>query len=222
MRKVNNTIIEIIKKEYNAIGCYSLAKTLKLDPKTVYTYAKKFNLPGPSVKFTAEYAELECQTCRKIFKKSKKTITDKHPGKYCSRYCQSTGRRKSNTKINQVLELVKKGLKNREISVLTGYPMGSIGSWLNKSLYRRTDIGTSFNTIRNKFLKGKVCYICGFSRIVEAAHIIPASKGGPNSEDNLLALCPNHHHLFDHNRLLDDEYNKIKSVVELVRKNFNV
>jgi HNH endonuclease len=49
------------------------------------------------------------------------------------------------------------------------------------------------------------CLICGFDRLLEWSHIIPASKGGRYSEHNGLWLCPNHHRLFDRHCLLPDE-----------------
>jgi hypothetical protein len=48
------------------------------------------------------------------------------------------------------------------------------------------------------------CQICGKAiikrngkRYIEAAHIIPKSKGGGETLDNILVLCPNHHKEFD-------------------------
>jgi hypothetical protein len=43
------------------------------------------------------------------------------------------------------------------------------------------------------------CAVCGFDQIeiLEAAHIIPDSEGGPSSVDNGRLLCPNHHRAHD-------------------------
>ena len=43
------------------------------------------------------------------------------------------------------------------------------------------------------------CFVCGFNQveILEAAHIIPDSKGGPSTVDNGRLLCPNHHRAHD-------------------------
>jgi HNH endonuclease len=54
-----------------------------------------------------------------------------------------------------------------------------------------------------------VCEICGFSRLIERAHIVPARFGGPKIPDNILRLCPNHHTLYDRNLLTHEEFCKI-------------
>ena len=53
------------------------------------------------------------------------------------------------------------------------------------------------------------CEICGEDRITNASHILPRSHGGGGSPQNLLYLCPTHHHLFDHHRLSEEEWAKI-------------
>lgn len=59
---------------------------------------------------------------------------------------------------------------------------------------------------KNKELK---CYICGYDKHVEIAHIKPVSEFDDNTTiaeindiDNLIALCPNHHWEYD-NKLLN-------------------
>lgn len=44
-----------------------------------------------------------------------------------------------------------------------------------------------------------VCFVCGFDevRLLEAAHIIPDSKGGPSSLENGRLMCLNHHKAHD-------------------------
>jgi len=53
----------------------------------------------------------------------------------------------------------------------------------------------SWNSFRNraKIRDSGTCCICDFSIIVHVHHIIPRSKGGEHSLDNLITLCPNHH-----------------------------
>lgn len=40
-----------------------------------------------------------------------------------------------------------------------------------------------------------------------------ASQGGQLSEQNTMGLCPNHHHLFDNNKLTLEESEKLKEKV---------
>lgn len=55
-----------------------------------------------------------------------------------------------------------------------------------------------------KLLRGFECQICGISiekrdgsKYIEAAHIKPKHKGGAESAENIILLCPNHHKEFD-------------------------
>lgn len=223
-QKITTEIEQYIIDNYHSIGCYKLAKELNVHPKTIYRWAKKYNLPGLTRKFTAKYIERSCAKCSKKFIRSEKSLS-KVQSTYCSRECFITDKNHPkilNSKTKQILDLINQGLTHKEISKLTGFKMGSIASCLNRALYRNQP-GCSFPTIRKKFLLNKSCQICGFDRIVEAAHIIPVSKKGLNTFDNLLALCPNHHHLFDHNRLEENEFKLIQEQVEYaIRKYKNV
>lgn len=66
----------------------------------------------------------------------------------------------------------------------------------------------SFNRSWNKHLTTYSCVVCGYSKHVELAHIIPLSSfpedtklSVVNDPSNILVLCPNHHWEFD-NKLL--------------------
>jgi len=50
------------------------------------------------------------------------------------------------------------------------------------------------------------CEICGFDRVVQVCHINPISDGGEDSFDNTVSLCPNHHWIFDHDKLTKAEF----------------
>ena len=50
------------------------------------------------------------------------------------------------------------------------------------------------------------CVICGEDRITHECHVLPAADGGPYHHENLIILCPLHHHLFDHHRLTQVEW----------------
>ena len=56
------------------------------------------------------------------------------------------------------------------------------------------------------YYKDKKCFICGYDKHVEVAHIIAISKfkdndliSEINSKDNLIYLCRNHHWEYDNN-----------------------
>jgi hypothetical protein len=52
----------------------------------------------------------------------------------------------------------------------------------------------------------KQCEVCGDSRVMNIAHIIPRAGGGPDEEWNLMRLCANHHYLFDNTKLTHGEW----------------
>jgi hypothetical protein len=59
------------------------------------------------------------------------------------------------------------------------------------------------------------CVVCGYARIVEAAHVLPRAAGYPKEDWNMMALCPNHHRLYDGDRLEKEEIAKIEPYVEV-------
>lgn len=62
------------------------------------------------------------------------------------------------------------------------------------------------------------CQICGEHRAVDYCHIVPASEGGPVSEDNCLVLCPTHHRLFDRDLLISCEKKEIVKIVNRAQR----
>jgi hypothetical protein len=61
--------------------------------------------------------------------------------------------------------------------------------------------------------KYRPCDICGESRITHECHLVPRVEGGPHHADNLVWLCPLHHHLFDHHRLTKQEWETLMEVI---------
>jgi len=59
-----------------------------------------------------------------------------------------------------------------------------------------------------KFLD-KACEVCGNTRVLNIAHIIPREDGGKDEEWNFMRLCANHHYLFDQGKLTKEEWDKI-------------
>lgn len=58
------------------------------------------------------------------------------------------------------------------------------------------------------------CVICGEDRITHEYHIIPRVEGGPQHTDNMVMLCPLHHHLFDQDRLSEEEWEALSARLE--------
>ena len=153
--------------------------------------------------------DLICKNCDNIFKVFKYELNSR---KTCSKKCTDDLKRKDYTRDTKALSAYRLALEGKtisEISKITGFPKGSISSYLNRLNFRRfANGGQSYSSIRKKLLNRndyKNCCICGFDRVIKIAHIIPASKGGDLTYENTLPLCPNHHHLFDTKKLTNDE-----------------
>lgn len=158
--------------------------------------------------------DLICKNCNNNFKVFKYELDNR---KTCSKKCTDNLKRKDYTRDTKALSAYRLALEGKtieEISKITGFPRGSISSYLNRLNFRRfANGGQSYSSIRKKLLNRddyKSCCICGFNRIIEIAHIVPAAKGGDLTYENTLPLCPNHHHLFDTKKLTIDEENNIQ------------
>jgi len=73
------------------------------------------------------------------------------------------------------------------------------------------------------------CQICGYriikkdkSYYIEAAHIIEKRNKGPETPDNILILCPNHHKEFDLGEKKIIKKTKDKMIFELNGKRYNI
>lgn len=111
--------------------------------------------------------------------------------------------------LEETKRLVSEGYKLSEISKILGFKSCSLSQFCKRNGY---DIWSQYKdsfaprssqarTYRVKKALPKICEICGFDRLIEIAHIIPAKLHGPLVPWNCLALCPNHHRLFDYNKL---------------------
>jgi hypothetical protein len=151
---------------------------------------------------------LVCEICQKSFTvplcrvKNAKNVS-------CSKACASelTSRRGT---AHRVMELRKEGKSAKEIALAVGCSLPTVYSHLNRRQYRFRQKGTSRATVVKDFLRDAACVVCGWTRCLDAAHIIPASKGGTMEILNLVPLCPNHHRLFDTERLTADEKYRIE------------
>ncbi len=87
------------------------------------------------------------------------------------------------------------------------YDKNFLGKKIRKSVKSHSfDISDKLNSFP---LSSNKCCICGESRVINLAHIIPRAYKGPDEYWNLLVLCANHHYLFDQAQLTQHEWNKI-------------
>ena len=83
--------------------------------------------------------------------------------------------------------------------------------------YARSAIQSRARTKYLGSVKSKVCVVCSYAKHIEVAHIKGAMTfpgdtliSTINSLDNLIALCPNHHHELDHGLMDAVDLLKIK------------
>lgn len=154
-------------------------------------------------------------TCLICKKEVKTILSRKEKHKFCSKICASSG--KLSPKMNEVINLYKAGLKMREISVQLNKPLGTIGGMIYRYNIKNRFGHPEFNKTIIKRQLPNFCELCGYTRVIELAHIIPRSKGGQHRISNYLSLCPNCHYLFDQNLLVEEERIKISKVIEVRR-----
>jgi len=102
---------------------------------------------------------------------------------------------------NSILALQKSWLGSRNVEDTTGIKLPLHSSPPSNYTYSHRQ-SASFRQMY------KPCQVCGESRITNYCHVLPKSDGGPEDPDNYIYLCPTHHHLFDHNRLSKEEWDK--------------
>ena len=67
-------------------------------------------------------------------------------------------------------------------------------------LYRVNNSPRIASSIKARTKRKCNCYFCGWDLVIHKHHVIPRKMNGPNVEDNLLKLCPNHHWVIHHNK----------------------
>ena len=224
MAKFNDQIKQKLLAEFYEKGTVVLANELNVNYKTIYYWRKKLGLK-PKRKNRTKRIEMSCYFCEKTIYRTQNYIENakkKNVTNFtCSKQCAAS-KKESKSLSLKILEMAINGKKNKEISQILNVPMGTVASCLNRKKYRRYgENGQSYGVTKTQLRREyKECQICGFDRIIEIAHILPAAKGGQLSKENTVPLCPNHHHLFDHNRLLKEEFEKIKDKVLKIRSDY--
>ena len=149
------------------------------------------------------------------------------PRRFCSRRCVNMKLRgRPEITIEVIKTMVLKGFKISQIAEALRIDKVTINRRCREAGYSpREDYGKQRAENPNRSLRdhmrgklGTACEICGFSRAVDVAHIIPSKIGGPYIEWNCLVLCPNHHRLFDKHLLTDVEYDKITDKITKARE----
>ena len=67
-------------------------------------------------------------------------------------------------------------------------------------LYRLNNSPRIASSIKARMKRRCNCYFCGWDLVIHKHHIIPRKMCGPNVEDNILKLCPNHHWAIHHKK----------------------
>lgn len=83
-------------------------------------------------------------------------------------------------------------LKDAGYKVYFNRHRGRIAAWQKR--HKREEFVCT-NAWKRRLVEqfGNTCCVCGYSRIVEAHHIVPQIEGGKHTPDNGILLCPNHH-----------------------------
>jgi len=107
----------------------------------------------------------------------------------------------------KVGKLYTSGLTGKQISEQLGIKISNVYSYLYRYKYRRPVGSPCHSTIVRRAIAkyGDKCMICGFHRAIDIAHNIAKKNGGTDEISNLYVLCPNHHRLYDSNKLTIEE-----------------
>jgi len=191
-------------------------------PQTIANRFKKGEKRRPWNYGLGKWVTKICQFCGKEFEIREKEAA-RGRGKYCSKECFYNAKKKF-SKRRKVYELYLQGLSYKEIGKMLNMNPHTVAYYVyvQKLCNRYGDgIVSTATKGRLKRLLGEQgineCELCGYNRVVEIAHVIPRTQGGKMLLNNVLLLCPNCHHLFDHDLLYDEEKRKLLAI-ERVQK----
>jgi hypothetical protein len=148
-----------------------------------------------------------CSFCKELFGTLPYKIKSGKP-LYCSIKCKNEGIKRKATEPcqycgNPVTRRISAFRRGGAKMVFCNRRCASKWRGANPSAERLANYGINANKFRG--LYGKYCFICGFDRVVEYCHIIPARIGGTTHPSNIITLCPNHHTLMDKGLLTKEE-----------------
>lgn len=145
-----------------------------------------------------KYLEKLCKKCNKTFLVDVREH-NRGNGKYCSIQCSAKDRIR---------------LKNIERTCVYCYNLFLAGSkeakYCSRSCklknYRSKQITLKYHSKTLQNILGHLpCEICGWKEATrDLHHIIPISKGGKNTMQNVIVVCPNHHRMFHHNLVSEE------------------
>lgn len=157
---------------------------------------------------------VSCHSCGGDVQKTEKQIA-RSKLHFCGRDCQREWRRQSPS-TDAIFAMFSSGMKIREIAAARGVSMGTVSNAIAVARSKADD--KKYRSRSGKtFVSNKLpdaCELCGYDRCVDLAHVVPAREGGTYAISNCLALCPNCHHLFDHDLLTTAEYAKVDELIQ--------
>ena len=143
----------------------------------------------------------ECSHCGKEY--NCLPYKAKQPLHYCSRGCLHDSMRKTKSVECLFCGTPVQGNASRIRSDKTFCSRECFNGWRGRNP-KRVRFGSGITPAQRKIYGGS-CLICGFDRVVELCHLIPAAIGGNIHPYNIVPLCPNHHTLMDKSLLTTDE-----------------
>jgi hypothetical protein len=144
--------------------------------------------------------EKQCLTCNKTFTAA---LSEHNRGnaKYCSISCGKQGKSYTKT-VNCTCVYCGNNF-------LAGSKDAKYCSKICKQKnYRKQQVTLNFGT---KALQNTLNYLpceipgCGWKEATrDIHHLVSVAKGGKNTLDNVIAVCPNHHRMFHHNLISEE------------------
>ena len=144
--------------------------------------------------------KVNCKECNKEFESDSRELNRGY-GTFCSSSCAGIyGNKNKKTYTKECIEC--KNIFNTKTPSTAKY----CSNPCKLKSYRKSQKSEVINTTALQKLIGYLpCEICGWKETTrDIHHILPVSKGGKNTIDNLIVVCPNHHRMF-HKNLISQE-----------------